>query len=767
MSHRHRQRKRINSALLTGLLTLSALSTFTACSPPIGEAQKLIESGQYESAERALRGLINDNKRGPEVEALLGEALFYTQGPAAGLDQLAPLYEKHQDNKVYQQVIERLAKAYAGLDQLARDPQPEAIRTYLDQKFPDWFLERARWLQAREAGKGFATLAKSEDGLIRQLARWRQAGPHPARLKALLEDFPKSRLRPAWYATLINNASKAKNDEEVILWLTRQIKETPPTHPRRGALLVQRADALIEAKRLNEAWRDLHEFLDQYPKHALGRTALYTARDKLRPVLRAADNEFLAEQAYDRWMYQTAYAALSAVPASSAADIYKLASYAFEAKSYGAAREQYQRLQKGFPGSLEAGLATVGLAAVQRVSKQHGEAMRLLQEIKVAYASKPQVLAAALWEEGVLHDFKNRDDLRAEAYQRLLQNDPEHKEAMSALWYSAWYDYRQGRYQSALKLFEKHEKHYTKHELRSRFLYWRARCHEALKDPDAARTLYTELQARPLMDYYAHRARERLRVLDQGGDDRYATSAYQGFSRERAPSPGYERAFRQALTGDRENFSELMELYHLHQPEDFMPLASLEADSRYQVLHGLLLQSQGRYYEAVTRYRYLAEEDDAYLPAAFPLAFFDTIEAEARKNKLNPFLASGLIWQESQYKPDIKSWVGATGLMQIMPATGAGIAQNLNLKDYQLTDAKTNIMMGTWYLKTRHDAFDGNSMLAVASYNAGAGPVERWRRESGHLPYDAQAESITYPETRGYVKHVFTAYWIYQALYGK
>ena len=107
------------------------------------------------------------------------------------------------------------------------------------------------------------------------------------------------------------------------------------------------------------------------------------------------------------------------------------------------------------------------------------------------------------------------------------------------------------------------------------------------------------------------------------------------------------------------------------------------------------------------------------------------------------------------------------GLMQIMPATGEQIANELGLEEYNLTDPADNIKMGTWYLKSRHDVFDGNPLFAVASYNAGAGPVLKWKKQFGNLPYDALAESIPYPETRGYVKRVFTSYWIYQALYGK
>lgn len=206
----------------------------------------------------------------------------------------------------------------------------------------------------------------------------------------------------------------------------------------------------------------------------------------------------------------------------------------------------------------------------------------------------------------------------------------------------------------------------------------------------------------------------------------------------------------------------------MQQYVPFMEVAEDHPEPVVQVLNGLLMQKQKRYYETVTRYRYLAAKDDTYLPAAFPLAFFDTVEKEAGKYKMNPFLPAGLIWQESQYNPGIKSWVGATGLMQIMPATGAQIAQDLDLgKDYSLTTPADNIKMGVWYLKSRHDVFDGNSLLAVASYNAGAGPVNRWLKDFGHLPLDALAESITYPETRGYVKRVFTSYWIYQHLYGK
>ena len=99
------------------------------------------------------------------------------------------------------------------------------------------------------------------------------------------------------------------------------------------------------------------------------------------------------------------------------------------------------------------------------------------------------------------------------------------------------------------------------------------------------------------------------------------------------------------------------------------------------------------------------------------------------------------------------------------PATGEQIATALGLKKFDLKDPATNIQMGTWYLNSTHQKFKGNSLLAVASYNAGPGAAERWRKQFPNLPDDALAEAITYPETRDYVKKVFTASWIYQFLY--
>ncbi|MGV3526089.1 MAG: transglycosylase SLT domain-containing protein [Candidatus Sericytochromatia bacterium] len=748
-------------------LVMLCFVALTGCQQPLAEAEKLIQKRDFAQAERVLKNLAQSQEAPADTPLLLAQTAFYTQGPDVAISQLQALKSSHGDHPLYQSVTDDLAAEYARFDAVIQNPDPAALTSYLAANPIPYFAERGAWLQQqKDKNAANKLLNNPTEPLVVQLKAWDQAAAKPAALEELLDKYPNSRLRTAWYNSRLQAYPKPEEARLRGAILERWLQELPDQHPRKAVLLLQQADNLRKERPL-QALNLYKTFLTQYPKHIAGRQAIYNVRNELEAVLRTNDHRWLAQAAWERDMYQTAYSELSKVPAQNVKDQLRLGQYALEAKYYPQARKHFENVQKSAKGSREAGLATVGLATLQRSSKNSSGAHNTLKQVRQAYGSQPEVMAAALWEEGVLHDLVNRDDLRAQAYSELVRIAPGDKQVLSALWFVIWEDYREGRYEAAIRQIEAQRTRLKGEIQESRFLYWLGRCYESLKNNDAAVALYTPMADGPLMDYYTHRARERLRVIKEGGEDRYATTGYAGHTTEALPRHSYANGFRAALEGDKEALSELMELAYLGQEDRIQSILPDEADSRYHVMHGLMLQKQGRYYEAVTRYRYPAETDNAYLPAAFPLAWFDTIQKEAQANQLNPFLVSGLIWQESQYKPDIKSWVGATGLMQIMPATGQQIAGEIGLKDFDLTQAETNIRMGSWYLRTRHETFDGNSMLAVASYNAGAGPVMRWKRDYGHLPYDALAESITYPETRGYVRRVFTSFWIYQSLYGQ
>jgi soluble lytic murein transglycosylase len=146
----------------------------------------------------------------------------------------------------------------------------------------------------------------------------------------------------------------------------------------------------------------------------------------------------------------------------------------------------------------------------------------------------------------------------------------------------------------------------------------------------------------------------------------------------------------------------------------------------------------------------------------YPVPYREKLEAASRQNGLDVAWVYGLIRQESRFMVDAKSWAGAKGLMQLMPATAQWAAKQLGMKDYSLArvaDIPTNISLGAFYLKHVLDDL-GHQVLATAAYNAGPGRARRWRAD---VPLEGAiyAESIPFNETRDYVKQVFLNKWFY------
>ena len=142
----------------------------------------------------------------------------------------------------------------------------------------------------------------------------------------------------------------------------------------------------------------------------------------------------------------------------------------------------------------------------------------------------------------------------------------------------------------------------------------------------------------------------------------------------------------------------------------------------------------------------------------FPLPFRSDVVAQAGRVALDPAYVYGLIRQESRFVMDARSGVGASGLMQVMPATAKWTARKLGWVGFnpqQLTDRATNLGIGTGYLKLLLDSFDGSLPLAAAAYNAGPARTRVWRNSTS-TPLDGAiwAENIPYSETRDYVKKV-------------
>ncbi|WP_332701741.1 lytic transglycosylase domain-containing protein [Devosia sp.] len=133
-----------------------------------------------------------------------------------------------------------------------------------------------------------------------------------------------------------------------------------------------------------------------------------------------------------------------------------------------------------------------------------------------------------------------------------------------------------------------------------------------------------------------------------------------------------------------------------------------------------------------------------------------------------------VVRQESMFQIDAVSSAGARGLMQLMPGTAREVAREVGV-DYSpgrlVSDAAYNALLGSTYLSTQLERYDGSLVLAAAAYNAGPGNANKWIRAYGDPRADnvdpvIWVELIPFQETRTYVKRVLGNYLVYRARLG-
>lgn len=154
------------------------------------------------------------------------------------------------------------------------------------------------------------------------------------------------------------------------------------------------------------------------------------------------------------------------------------------------------------------------------------------------------------------------------------------------------------------------------------------------------------------------------------------------------------------------------------------------------------------------------------LDIRFPMAHRSSLLNAAKARDIHPSWVFAITRQESAFMADARSHVGATGLMQLMPATAQETAKRFNIplsSPQQVLNPNTNIQLGTAYLSQIYGQFKGNRVLASAAYNAGPGRVRQWLKNAEHLPFDVWVENIPFDETRQYVQNVLT----YSVIYGQ
>ena len=168
------------------------------------------------------------------------------------------------------------------------------------------------------------------------------------------------------------------------------------------------------------------------------------------------------------------------------------------------------------------------------------------------------------------------------------------------------------------------------------------------------------------------------------------------------------------------------------------------------------------------------------LELCYPRFYEKEISEACAEQEIPEYLMYALVRTESFFDSKASSSAGAMGLAQLMEATAADEAKKLGIDSYDILDARTNVRMGTHYLKSLIGRTDNNSvLLALFAYNGGLTNVRKWIRaaksewaKTGHpsrspsgMSMDLFLETIPFAETRDYGKKLVEASAMYAWLY--
>ncbi|HUP64926.1 MAG TPA: transglycosylase SLT domain-containing protein [Thermoanaerobaculia bacterium] len=349
----------------------------------------------------------------------------------------------------------------------------------------------------------------------------------------------------------------------------------------------------------------------------------------------------------------------------------------------------------------------------------------------------------------------------------LIEVAPTNDTGLQYFWDTGWAAYIEKKYEKSADYFNFIASTFGNPNIRRQATYWFARSIERQGKGDDAKEIYRELLNVEYRDLYALFAEERL----GGGNPSLRTAA------AAAPEVSWDKLAEEEIPDELRLAYELNALGIARDARiEVQKNASFSNRKWADSILGDLYFAEGAW---DLSYRYLRRawpelatpEQNAvpwrFIEMYYPVRYEEEIRRHAAKNELDPYLVMALIRQESAFNPEARSPVGASGLMQLMPATGRELGSRLysTFTESRLTNPEVNIELGTHYLRRVINLLDGNVELALAGYNGGPYRIRRWRRESPQKPLDEFIEGMPLSETRGYVKRITLLRSSYERLY--
>lgn len=376
-------------------------------------------------------------------------------------------------------------------------------------------------------------------------------------------------------------------------------------------------------------------------------------------------------------------------------------------------------------------------------------------------ASEAKIVRAKYYSTDVIDYAKSVDNLSKAIDAGAVGGDGEN------IWNLGWTYTLWGKYDEALKVFDRYIRSYPDGDWKTNSLFWSAKIHDKLGRTQERDAKAQQIVAEFPFSYYAYRTREL-----------WGTAAAQpGASSNTFPDMEAE------LTKiDEPRFEVVTALQDVGlnraAAREMKVLASkYSSNPGVQLMLADVYVRGGEPFKANTvlqrQFRSFVRHGGTNIPQRFwqilfPLAYWDTLRSEGQRRGLDPYLLASITRQESGFEPSTVSNAGAVGLMQIMPEEASRIAAAGELGAVtreDLFDPEKNIAVGAAEYAQKLAAMNGHHVLAIASYNAGEQAVGTWLEKTAIDDLDLFVESIPYAETRLYVKTVTRNRFEYRRIY--